>query len=205
MRLPKLLVTVIFLCLFLVPAFADTVYVYTGSAYNTFSTLGYQPTGVSGSFTVATSLAANLSLATISPGSFSFTDGFFTLANSTQFSSSQFQISTDGSGNITAWSITLFRASPGSPLFLHECNPGSDVNGSAYTIALFSSAGTSHDSSSCMHGDDSTGQVVFTTDTASVTTAGSWQRIESVPEPATIFLVGAGILGVAKRRNLRTA
>ena len=45
MRLPKLLVIVIFLCLFLVPAFADTVYVYTGSAYNTFSTLGYQPAG----------------------------------------------------------------------------------------------------------------------------------------------------------------
>jgi hypothetical protein len=198
LRLPGI---VIFLCLFLVPAFADTVYVYSGSAYNTFSSAGFQPSGLSGSFTVATSLAGNLSLASISPTSFSFTDGFFTQTNTTLFTSSQFLISTDSLGNITAWDIVLGRSSPGSPLFLHECNPGSDVNGSTYTMASFSSGGTSHDSSSCTHGDDFTGQVVQVTDTASVGSAGNWQRIEAVPEPATIFLVGAGIVGVGRRRK----
>jgi hypothetical protein len=187
------------LCFFFLPALADTIYVYSGSAYDTFSSAGFHPSGLTGSFTVSTSLAANLSLASVAPTAFSFTDGFFTLTNSTTFSSSQFLVSTDSLGNITAWSFMLGRSAPGSPLFLRQCDPGSDVNGSTYVMS--SSSSTSTDSSSCTHGDDFTGQVVLVTDTASVTSAGSWTRIEAVPEPATVFLLGAGMVAVAGRRR----
>ena len=98
MRPLRSISVVTLLCLFFVPAFADTAYVYTGGAYDTFSSAGFQPTGLSGEFTVATSLGANLSLASIAPTAFSFTDGFFTLTNTTQFLSSQFLVSTNSLG-----------------------------------------------------------------------------------------------------------
>jgi hypothetical protein len=192
----------LFLGLFLGTAFADTIYVYTGSAYDTFSSAGFHPSGLSGSFTVASPLGDNLAMANISPTAFSFTDGFFTLTNSTPYSGSAFLISTDSLGNITAWSFQIGIGPPGSPYFLHTCSPSPTTDGSAYTLTSSSNNVSSMDSSSCLHGDDSTGQVVPITDTASVTKAGSWSQTNAVPEPASCLLVGTGLVAIIRRRRV---
>lgn len=195
----RLAVLFVLLSLCVLPAFADTIYTYSGNNYDTYSNAAsFHPTGLSGSFILASPLGANLSMASIDPLSFSFTDGGFTLTNSTLYSTAQFLFSTDSLGNITAWSISLAMVPPGSPIFLHECAPQPVTNGSAY---MMSSVSGTADSSSCMHGDDSTGQVVFVTDTASVKTTGSWTATP-VPEPATVLLFGTGVLAVIRRRKI---
>jgi hypothetical protein len=97
---------------------ASAVYTYTG---NNYTDLFDDPVpsgnytaamGVSGSFTLASPLAANLvwlsteSFITSDVVSFSFFDGRNTLTNlNTSFS--QFEVSTDATGAIVEWSITL--------------------------------------------------------------------------------------------------
>ena len=75
----------------LMPARADTVYIYTGNPFTTGATQNGPtslPVGpftvndsVSGSFTVATPLGPLLHLVMFTPTSFSFTDGVDTLTN----------------------------------------------------------------------------------------------------------------------------
>lgn len=94
---------------------AATTYTYTGTNYLTVSG-GYTTSmQITGSFTTASPLAANLSNARIGPSglnlvtSWSFNDGVQTLTNANSEllygNLDAFDVSTDGLGNITAFSI----------------------------------------------------------------------------------------------------
>jgi hypothetical protein len=69
------------LCLFAASARADTIYTYTGNPFTVFSGLDACPPvcNISGSFTLASPLAANLPFEAITPTAFSFTDGSVTV------------------------------------------------------------------------------------------------------------------------------
>jgi hypothetical protein len=84
-------------------ASATTTYIYTGAAFDGF----YQWSGansVTGSVTLLSPLGANLILANVTPVSFSFTEGTFTVDDSNAVSLTRFVFSTDALGNITDWS-----------------------------------------------------------------------------------------------------
>ena len=94
------------------PAQANTTtYFYKGSDFNIFGGNDSCPPEchLSGWFTVST-LAGGLTNASITPASFQFTDGFATLTTtntSVLFGTSSFLITTNASGQITAWDVYL--------------------------------------------------------------------------------------------------
>jgi hypothetical protein len=98
------------------PASADTfVYTYQGLPFNNLIN-GYVcspgPCEISGSFTVSTQLFADLSNATVTPDSYSFTDGNgFTLSSCAPMVSCNgitvTGIDTDATGGITAWDVAV--------------------------------------------------------------------------------------------------
>jgi hypothetical protein len=97
-------------------AYAAVNYTYTGAdfinAHDPFTTSEH----VTGTVTFATPLAANLNLADAFPNitAFNFTAGPETLTNLTfNPSFSQFEISTDATGAITAWEIDIGRGGGG--------------------------------------------------------------------------------------------
>jgi hypothetical protein len=94
------------------PAFSSAVYTYRGNVFDTVidhtPPAGTYTTRMSltGSFDLASPLLPNLSLVDIAPMSFSFNDGRNTITN-LNADLSQFKVSTDATGNINAWAITL--------------------------------------------------------------------------------------------------
>jgi hypothetical protein len=109
----------------------NVTYTYTGRPYSptapTFCNGTYTDTcsqlAVTGSFTVASPLAPNLSNYTFTPLQFSFTDGggVVTLTSASTLAVSTFQVTTDGNGNIVYWTIDLQTVnSPGGCLVNKE-------------------------------------------------------------------------------------
>jgi hypothetical protein len=105
---------------------ANVMYTYLGNDFTSFGSIGTITSGtaytasdmVTGEFTLATPLADNLSGYSFTPLSYSFSDGVDTLnsTNSEIFASNPaytpstlttFVVSTNGSGDITAWTIQL--------------------------------------------------------------------------------------------------
>ena len=95
-----------------VPVVASTTYNITGSPFTSFSGSATCPPdcNISGSFSLPQPLAPNLSNATITPASFSFTVGTTNLNQGNTTSASFTNVSTDASGSITSWSISLGNA-----------------------------------------------------------------------------------------------
>lgn len=95
-----------------VPVVASTTYNIRGNPFTAFTGLAACPPdcNVSGSFSLPQPLAPNLSNATITPASFSFTVGTSNLNQSNVTSASFTNISTDASGSITSWTISLSNA-----------------------------------------------------------------------------------------------
>ena len=85
---------------------AGVIYTYTGNDFTAASTPFTTGDEVTGSFTVPTALGANLSLASISPTSFTFSDGVDTLTNLTATPYS-FEVATNSLGQITDWYIGI--------------------------------------------------------------------------------------------------
>jgi hypothetical protein len=103
--MPYLLATLLTAGPYACPARADITYTYIGNAFNQFPdpTVGCPPVcNVTGSFTVAQALAPDLSLAPITPDSFSITSGGVTLMDGVP-TETGLQVSTDSSGAISNW------------------------------------------------------------------------------------------------------
>ena len=96
---------------FLPLANADTIYTYTGNMFDSFKGDFECPPvcRITGSFTVAQPLPANLSFVTISPKFFSVSDGVVTLtpANSHPLIFQPFMLATDATGAITTWDVRI--------------------------------------------------------------------------------------------------
>lgn len=128
------------------------------------------PVRVSGFFTIQT-LGPSLPFQSITPTSFSFTDGYQTITDFF-FSSAEFAVSTDGHGNISNWSINI-----------------SDVDISGNGGAIFSTA-----AGDLADFDPGDGTVAYG---ASSSSRGTWNSELAVPEPSLVFLVSPILLGIA--------
>jgi PEP-CTERM motif-containing protein len=183
-----LCMTAVLLCLVFVlggaqSAQADTVYTYTGPNFTAFYNGSIHPSitctplcNITGSFTLSGALGANLSNVTLAPTSYSFTDGLSTNTNLNSVAN-QFIVSTDGSGNITAW--TIYTQINGAE------NPCSQNEYTVYTS-------TSHDFGEisgdlCSSPYDQYAQAF---------TSGTWSETSDTPEPASLALLGSGLIGL---------
>jgi len=95
-----------------VPVVASTTYNIKGNPFTSFSGSAACPPdcNVSGSFSLPRPLPPNLSNATTTPASFSFTVGTTNLHQSNVTSATFTHVSTDASGSITSWAISLSNA-----------------------------------------------------------------------------------------------
>jgi hypothetical protein len=180
--------TILFCLLFasaLTPtAQGDTTYTYTGPHFNFFFGAVCPPNcNIDGFFTVPTSLAANLNNFTLPSGApFSFSSGP-DVADQTKVAPGGITVSTNAVGAIDLWSIDLFNYIDGFYLF-------SDEGGADYDqFAKF--APNPPNGVKVTGGADDTLTFPFP---VGVWTAST--RPNSAPEPATVYLLIAGIVGL---------
>lgn len=131
---------------------AATTYTFTGPTFTTVAGTYNVTMSITGSFTTASPLPANMPFTAIGPAgsglatSWSFNDGINTLTNlnSDEFGGfpSGFQISTDASGQISNYSIALI-----SPLA-----PPPHIVGDSIDLIFISSTGsyTAYDGNNCL-------------------------------------------------------
>jgi hypothetical protein len=164
------------------PANADTVYTYTGNVFDSFKGNFECPPEcrIMGSFTLAQPLPPNLTFVTISPKSFSFTDGMVTLtpANSFHFIHQPFgDFSTDATGAITTWAIEIDGKQPLGFPFLITRNLG---------LAA-----------------DETG-LLLKVGASNTNNPGMWSAITTnTPEPSCLLLLCTGLLSIVGATGLK--
>ncbi len=177
---------------------ADITYTYTGNDFTIATSPYTKSDSVSGFFTLAAALGDNLSNSSLAPATYSFTDGVQTFTNSSPPATVTFDVSTDGSGNITNWDIFLQNTSgPFSQTnTVSTQNPGNGVIGAFPRDIANVPQGCCGESQGANSFD-----------------AGTWKAsgggTSTVPEPRTIswmllgLLAGAGL--VHSRPKIRKA
>ena len=167
-------------CAFASPA----TYTYTGHQFSYVGT-GPDVTHVSGSFTVASALAAN-SVLQLLPTTFlslSFTDGrvFWDTSNYFQDNVNDiFSLTTDGDGHIAAWNIVL-------------------LNGGPYPTPGFGIISTC---TACNIGRASDGTNLYNNYNAyNFNSPGTWTGGSTVAEPSSLALLLVGLAGFRATRK----
>jgi hypothetical protein len=162
------------------PLLADTVYTYTGNTFTSATAPFTTSDSVTGSFTVASPLGANLPLGAISATAFSFSDGINTLSDTTSSVVSDFSIETDASGAVTSWLIVLQVPGVMSITTVNEFGVAvEDLGGIGEDLSGLPLFGGSNE------GDPSTWTMTTTEDPSP----------SAVPEPSSLALLGTGVLG----------
>lgn len=158
---------------------------------------------VNGWIELSAMLAPNLDQESVTPLSFSFSDGVNTFDETTA-TTSLFYFWTDASGTITDWQV-LVRSFPditGGGL-IGEITTSSTVIGPIYTTIADTGSNTlcgpASTSASCViSGDPFYYQDAFVGDAP-----GVWSVKAAVPEPSTLALLSLGLLGIGATRKLK--
>jgi PEP-CTERM motif len=210
MRLRSLILSAALLLILPILARADTMYTYTGNAFNIgVSDSNADPNGpvlapfttsdsISGWFTVASPLASNIAyspLNAITVTGYSFSDGIDTFSSAIEPASyTQFIIQTDASGAIDQWRIVL----QGGALNTQ----GEDNN--LLTRNISGPYGTT----TTDNGNIALYPAGFV-EAYNVDTPGTWTdnapSPSSVPEPSSLILLSTGALGLAASLRRRLA
>jgi hypothetical protein len=156
-------------------ALADSQYTYTGNPF-TDSVGDTCPTTcfISGSFTLSTAIGPDNTVYSITPESWSFTDGTFTInpSNSSLFVGNEF--STNGSGDIDQWNFHVIGFF-GFTTFT-SISQGPSMGDYTFAADPFSYAYNSN--------------------------PGTW-AVSTVPEPSELLLVCLGLIGLISMRQVK--
>jgi hypothetical protein len=160
---------------------ADTTYSYMGNPFTDYNGEScVAPCHLTGSFEVATALAANLVSAAVTPVTYSYTDGTRPISPANDGGFAFFRISTDSSGMIDGWDIELGNPFPTTATILSLSGGGSGSDNETY--------------------DESGPHGFVPFGFESNTTAGVWTisaTNSGVPEPSSLTLLGVGLMGSA--------
>ncbi|BCS30917.1 hypothetical protein TBR22_A01180 [Luteitalea sp. TBR-22] len=209
MKNPQLLITLAF-TLIASQASASALYTYTGNTFGFVSVQG--PTAPADPYTTSdrvsvvlelpVALQGNLDMVPVAPSTFTFTDGVsvVTQANATF---SQFEVSTDGAGNIVAWQMQaeIRAVAVGGGVIRQIITNNSAVQVADRGFDILCGPGSN--GLACVLEDEP----YYDNRAVIMDSPGSWSReiVDSpVPEPTSMVLFGTGLIGlVARRRRLR--
>ena len=168
-------------------AMADTIFTYTGNNYascgGTYCSGGPYALSVTFDTTMMGSALDNLPLTNIAATitSFKFSDGSGLTLNKSSAASSNIEIATNASGNVTAWFVGAYANSANTQMQTNLNSPFGPISGADFSETT----------------------AFFAGNYGIVGTPGTW-TVSGVPEPETyaMMLAGLGLLGfIATRRS----